>query len=474
MQKAEGEEEELALEDTNCAGLGSQEDKDLRKYAAGFEPAWENCGQKPGLEVWRIEKFKVVAYPPQSYGSFYRGDSYIILHTEKDAESEELHRFIYFWLGDESTADEMGTAAYKTVELDDFFDGQASQHREVMNYESTHFKRLFPHIQYLEGGVDSGFHHVEKGAYKPKLLQVRKTIVGGMKVQEVTLERDSMNQGDCFLLDIGSVVYIWQGDESSAFEKVAAEKAAHGIAKSRHGHCRVETNVDDEFWREIGGTGPIKAANEGTDDIPCAEHGLGMLYDIHVDSNSDTQTHALITTELAHGKEINESLLKSDRAHMLDTDAEIMLWIGKDANKDIRKNVMSAALAYLDANNMANSTPIHVFKEGQNIQNLTWKKIMNGGEGACCVSSGGMPLGIMGSVPEANGKPKLALRQEHHDELHGHLQGHGVSEEHKAVIMHVLGPIVEEMIFDSLKKKMPEDPLPVMLETIRRMKKDHR
>ena len=53
---------------------------------------------------------------------------------------------IHFWIGDESTQDEYGTAAYKTVELDDFLKRRAVQYREVQEHESSRFLRLFRHL----------------------------------------------------------------------------------------------------------------------------------------------------------------------------------------------------------------------------------------------------------------------------------------------------------------------------------------
>merc|ERR1712060_556809 len=71
----------LDVEDSNVANLGSDLHKKVTLAAAQGEPAWTGCGQKDGLEIWRIEKFNVVAWPKERYGEFYSGDSYIILYT---------------------------------------------------------------------------------------------------------------------------------------------------------------------------------------------------------------------------------------------------------------------------------------------------------------------------------------------------------------------------------------------------------
>jgi hypothetical protein len=49
--------------------------------SAKSEPAWSKAGKKPGLQIWRIIKFQVVEWPVSEYGSFYNGDSYIVLNV---------------------------------------------------------------------------------------------------------------------------------------------------------------------------------------------------------------------------------------------------------------------------------------------------------------------------------------------------------------------------------------------------------
>jgi hypothetical protein len=92
-------------------------------------------------------------------GTFYSGDSYILLNTyKKKPDSPALAWDVHFWLGKFTTQDEAGTAAYKTVELDDLLGGAPVQHREVQGHESDLFLGYFKNqIKILDGGVDSGF-----------------------------------------------------------------------------------------------------------------------------------------------------------------------------------------------------------------------------------------------------------------------------------------------------------------------------
>jgi gelsolin len=80
--------------DSNIALLGSDIEKKVRDNAAKGEPAWKTAGKqlcdskayrgtnlRSGIEIWRIENFKVVAVPQEEFGKFYSGDSYIVLRV---------------------------------------------------------------------------------------------------------------------------------------------------------------------------------------------------------------------------------------------------------------------------------------------------------------------------------------------------------------------------------------------------------
>ncbi|XP_078346658.1 gelsolin-like protein 1 isoform X1 [Oculina patagonica] len=236
--------------DTNMALFGSDTEKNVKKSSAMTEKAWKGAGQKVGIKIWRIVKFKVTDWPVEDYGTFYEGDSYIILRTyKKDPNSEELDHDVHFWIGKYSTQDEYGTAAYKTVELDTFLDDKPIQHREVMDHESERFRSYFKAISKMKGGAESGFRHVEAKKYVPRLLHVfgEKNKV---QIKQLKLKKEYLNDDDVFLIDLGLQIYQWNGDNSNKNERFEAGKYVNQLRSDRGGKPRVEV-LDNSVTSEI-------------------------------------------------------------------------------------------------------------------------------------------------------------------------------------------------------------------------------
>jgi len=250
------------VEDTNIAALGSDLDKKVRVAAAETEKAWSQAGKAVGLMIWRIEKFKVVSWPKDQYGSFYDGDSYIVLNTYKKPDGNKLLFDVHFWLGTHTTQDEAGTAAYKTVELDDLLGGDPVQHREVQGYESDLFLTYFNNqIKIMSGGVETGFKHVKPEEYKPRLLHLK----GKKKVRltQVDMVRGSLNGGDVFILDAGLHIFQWNGKKAGPMEKQKGAQTAKALQDERKGKPKLTVmeegdKGEPEFWKHLGGEGPIK------------------------------------------------------------------------------------------------------------------------------------------------------------------------------------------------------------------------
>lgn len=221
--------------DSNVSLVNSELDHKVKHQSAATEPAWNNgvIGINPGLYIWRIENFEVVPWPQEKYGSFHEGDSYIILKTEAikrqdgeddavqtdEPQQDKLVHDIFFWLGSHTSQDEAGTAAYKTVELDEFLHGAATQHRELQSAPSDAFAALFPRLKILRGGVSSGFTHVEtneEAEHVDSLLRIFKhprASAGrdGVLIVEVEPTWKSLDEGDVFVLDKGDKIFVWQG-----------------------------------------------------------------------------------------------------------------------------------------------------------------------------------------------------------------------------------------------------------------------
>lgn len=86
----------------------------------------------------------MVLQPKSMYGTFYSGDSYIVLNMCWQPGWSVLQWDVHFWLGRETTQDESGMVVYKTVELDDYLRGGPVEHREVQGHKSQLFQSNFP------------------------------------------------------------------------------------------------------------------------------------------------------------------------------------------------------------------------------------------------------------------------------------------------------------------------------------------
>lgn len=194
--------------------VGSDIDRKVKAAAAGGETAWSGIGKAEGIKVWRIEQFQVKEWPKEQHGQFFRGDSYIVLKTYK--EGNALKHDIHIWIGSESSQDEYGTAAYKMVEADEYLGGAPVQHRQVEGKECDKFAQYFEALEYLEGGVDSGFRKVEATVEKPLFFRVKGSTAKTIKMTQVPMAKSSMNDTESFILYAGDdKVWCWHGDKVS-------------------------------------------------------------------------------------------------------------------------------------------------------------------------------------------------------------------------------------------------------------------
>ncbi|XP_052781812.1 gelsolin-like protein 1 [Mya arenaria] len=346
--------------DSNMALFGSDLERQVKKASALGEPAWKEAGTKPGLQIWRIVKFQVTEWPKEDYGKFFNGDSYIILNTYTEGGSADLKYDVHFWIGSESSQDEYGTAAYKTVELDTFLDDKAVQHREVQGFESELFRSYFKSLVTMEGGAETGFRHVEPTKYKTRLLQVFGK-GANLTIREVPLNKKSLNSDDVFILDAGTTVWQFNGNNASPFEKARSMEFLQNIEGERAGHAKGEV-VDEHSISEAHQFYSYLADEdeEGADEVDIG--GEKKLFSV-CDASGKTEFKELKTGG------ITKEDLGSDDVFLFDSCEQIFVWIGKNASPAEKRNGMTYAHNHCMKTNRP-FLPIHVVKEGRNYASL--------------------------------------------------------------------------------------------------------
>ncbi|KAE8230379.1 hypothetical protein CF326_g4621 [Tilletia indica] len=389
---------EYQVEGSNVEFIGSDIDHKVKYTSAETEPAWKDIGTQAGIRVWRIEDFEVKSWPSKSYGTFYDGDSYIILNSYKkpnpfpgnNNEADSLAHDIHFWLGRETSQDEAGVAAYKTCELDEFLRGVAVQYREVQGLESPRFLQVFPRLTIRKGGVKSGFNHVtteEKDIFRLFQILTAGTkygraasssakrgprgsgISGGIVVNEVEASVKSLNSGDVFVLDEGKRLRAWQGSQASPMEKAKAAQVLHQLMGERESQAETQVLAQSDsralsFIKALGGdidtvipassTSTMPSSNSSTTLAPDAPPGAPTSASGYPDETRPARLFRLSDAQgslqfdmVKNGEPVRRDDFRSEDVFIYDTSNTVFVWQGKAASQAERQAWLRVAQAYL-------------------------------------------------------------------------------------------------------------------------------
>lgn len=356
----------------SAAVASDKKDQDKQQHHPMPE-AFKNAGQRPGLEIWRVENFAPVSYPKNDYGKFYSGDSYLVLNTKQDKNGKRTWD-IHFWLGKETSQDESGAAAAMAVQLDDGLGGDPVQHREVQEHESQLFLSYFKSgIRYVAGGVASGFKHVDRNAFEKRLFQVKGK--RNVRVKQVEPKVQAMNKGDCFILDVGRDIYVYTGENSKRTERLKAISAANQIRDQDHsGRSRVHI-VDSssteaevkKFFEELGSGSPSQVPPEssGGDDEQFERdiESSATLYKVSDESGT-------LKVDTITQKPLHQNQLKPEDCFILDTGSSgLYVWVGKTCNSQERSEAMKKAQNFLTTKGYPSWTQVtRVIQSGETSQ----------------------------------------------------------------------------------------------------------
>ncbi|RXH78631.1 hypothetical protein DVH24_002149 [Malus domestica] len=257
-----------------------------------LDPAFQGAGQKDGLEIWRIENFRPAPIPKSSYGNFFTGDSYVILKTTA-SKSGALRHEIHYWLGKDTSQDEAGAAAIKTVELDATLGGRAVQYREV------------------------------------------------------AFARSSLSHDDIFILDTKSKIFQFNGSNSSIQERAKALEVVQYIKDTYHdGKCEIASIEDGklmadaesgEFWGLFGGFAPLPRKTATNEDKSFDSYPTKLLC-------SERKIFAFEgQAEPVEGDALTRDLLDTNKCYLLDCGLEVFVWMGRNTSLDQRRSASGAA-----------------------------------------------------------------------------------------------------------------------------------
>ena len=306
-----------------------------------------NFSHSETLQVWRIEKLNPVKVASPS-GSFYKGDAYILVKKNIEQRSYTAHH----WIGTKSSQDEYGAAAILTVKLASIVGQKVNIYQEWEANESVLFLSYFPlGVQYLDGGVDSAFNHFEPAKYKPRLLQVKGA--KHIRIAQVPLKGESLNENDAFILDAGLDLFLWVGQNANKQERA---KSAYAVTSIRNNERNAQAtihyprdNAEDEkaFWALLGGK-PAKIREE--DDKKDEDVDLVMMSkEIHLFEVSNAEG-AMSSKEIVE-RPLLKGMLKTEETYVLVLERDVYVWCGRKSNTEEKENALKMANDYADKYN---------------------------------------------------------------------------------------------------------------------------
>jgi len=247
--------------------------------------------------------------------------------------------------------------------------GVPVQHRQVQGHESTKFRSYFDSIEYLDGGIASGFHHVEPTLERPFLFRVKGTH-RKMTLTQVPLRMTALNAGDSFILyATKAVVWCWHGAQAKPMEKAQCNAWAETLCTLGTVTVLDQGDGDDEypdFWNHLEKDGEI---GPDMDDDEEVTEFVPVLY--RVDGDQSLQEVAKGTMVQKTSKKVaclQRSAMDKDDVFLLDSGWEIFVWVGEGSDHSEKLAAMAAADRYAVMEPRALELPVTIVKDGHESQ----------------------------------------------------------------------------------------------------------
>ncbi|KAG5080596.1 hypothetical protein JHK86_004661 [Glycine max] len=294
------------------------------------------------IEVWRINGNAKTALPKEEIGKFYSGDCYIVLYTYHSGERKEDY-FVCCWFGKDSVEEDQTTATRLANTMSTSLKGRPVQGRIFEGKEPPQFVAIFQPMVVLKGGLSSGYKKLmaDKGAsdetYTAEsiaLIRISGTSIHNNKSVQVDAVPSSLNSTECFVLQSGSTIFTWHGNQCSFEQQQLAAKVADFLRPGATLKHAKEGTESSAFWSALGGKQSYtskKVVNE-------------FVRDPH-----------LFTISFNKGKfnveevyNFSQDDLLPEDILILDTHVEVFIWIGHSVDPKEKQNAFDIGQKYID------------------------------------------------------------------------------------------------------------------------------
>ncbi|RUS90547.1 hypothetical protein EGW08_001724, partial [Elysia chlorotica] len=218
----------------------------------------------------------------------------------------------------------------------------------------------------------SGFHHVDKGVFQPRLIHVKgKRNPRFSECSSIAWEE--MNKGDCFILDLGQVIFPWFGAQCNNTEKMKTSEHCRKLRDERGGKSNIvfvddglEDKMDKESLQMFEKHLPLKdrnalkgAAEGGQDEV--SERQMAASIKLFSCREEDG---TLRIQEVKPGPLSRKDLLSDDSFIIDNHPSGAWLWIGRKASHKEKKEAMRNAVGFLKKKGYPSDTKVTRVVEG--------------------------------------------------------------------------------------------------------------
>ncbi|PNY08474.1 villin-2-like protein [Trifolium pratense] len=218
------------------------------------------------------------------------------------------------------------TAIQLTNTMSNSLKGRPVQGRIYEGKESPQFVALFQPMVVLKGGLSTGYKNLitdkdlSDETYTEKsiaLIRISGTSIHNNKAVQVDAVPSSLNSTECFVLQTSSTIFIWHGNQGSFEQQHQAEKVAEFLRPGVTLKHAKEGTENSAFWLALGG-------------------------------EKQSYTSKKVINEVEEIYNFSQDDLLTEDIHVLDTHAEVFLWLGQCVDPKDKQDAFEIGQKYID------------------------------------------------------------------------------------------------------------------------------